>query len=247
MVECRPDSFVAGIWDGNFNASNFHLSQAFMGTGACLNGEGVIFATPNHLQESIYSIKHANKLYLSNSLAFILAYTGRELDVDYYHYEYELNSIFYGTKRCVRILKLNDGFCKMHRYCNIEIDPLLFVKETPKVEPTSFVDYADYIARIKDALKNFENATSPERMCRYGSVTTVSRGYDATATSALLHDLGCDTALTFNMPGKYIEDSGEEVAKYLGYTNIVTGNGSAYMENTALWEAESASSGDVDV
>lgn len=206
----------------------------------------MIFATPNHLQESIYSIRQGNKLYLSNSVAYILAFTGRELDADYYDYEFDLNSIFYGINRCVRKLKLDEGYLQMHRYCNIEIDMLLNVQETAKAEPTPFVDYADYKTRIKDVISGMlKNASDPERKCRYGSVTTISRGYDATATSALLHELGCNTALTFNKPGKYVEDSGEEVAKCLGYTNVVTGDGTAYIQNTALWEAESASSGDV--
>lgn len=248
MVECRPDSFVAGIWDGDFQTTDFCESHAFQGTGACLQklSGGITFATPNHLQESIYSIRIEHTLYLSNSVAFILAFTGRDLDADYYDYEYDLNSIFYGTKRCVRELKLNVGNLRMHRYCNIVIDESLNIEEIQKREPAPFVDYDDYKSRITDVINRMLiNASDEERKCKYRSVTTISRGYDATATSALVHDLGCDTALTFNEPGKYVEDSGEEVAKTLGYSMIVTGNGSAYMQNTGLWEAESASSGDV--
>lgn len=37
MVECRADSFVAGIWDGEFLTTDFCESLAFQGTGARLH------------------------------------------------------------------------------------------------------------------------------------------------------------------------------------------------------------------
>lgn len=109
-----------------------------------------------------------------------------------------------------------------------------------------FRTFEDYKMNLTETLRRIiENASDVKRKCQYNLVTTISRGYDASATSALVHDLGCDTALTFSFPEKYAYDSGVEIAKYLGYGNIIEGNGSAYMGNSALWEAESASCGDV--
>ncbi len=134
----------------------------------------------------------------------------------------------------------------MHRYCNLKVSGSLSWEELPKPAKVEISTFEDYKSKITEILRRIvDNASDANRKCQYKLITTISRGYDASATSALVHDLGCDTALTFSSPEKYVDDSGVEVARLLGYENIIEGNGSAYMSNTALWEAESASSGDV--
>lgn len=249
MVECHDQFFVSGAWNGNFLEADFVNASSFQGTGAQLvknERGGVIFATPNHLQESVYSIDKEDKCYFSNSVPFLLAYTNNELDKDYYGYEYDFNSIFFGSKRCVKKTKLKDGFLLMHRYCNIHVDSLLNISETSKNQSPKFASFEEYVEQMNIVLRDIiNNAQDKSRKCRYKLVTTISKGYDASAASALVHDLGCDTALTFSSPQKYKEDSGVDVAKCLEYKNIIEGNGTAYMSNKELWEAECSSCGDV--
>lgn len=94
MVECGECYFVSGVWDGAFEEGEFDTALSFQGTGGVLKDNSVTFATPNHLQESLYSLTQDNNFIISNSLPFLLAYTGQQLNPDYYDYEYDLNSIF---------------------------------------------------------------------------------------------------------------------------------------------------------
>ena len=246
MVECRDSFFVSGVWDGEFEKGEFDTALSFHGTGGILRDNSVIFVTPNHLQESLYSLVRNDEFVVSNSIPFLLAYTGHQLDVDYYGYEYDLNSIFFGRERCVKELKLKDALVHMHRYCNLRVSSNLSWEELPKPAKASFSTFEEYESKISETLSRIiDNASDAKRICQYNLVTTISRGYDASAASALVHDLGCNTALTFSAPEKYVSDSGVEIAKLLGYEKVIEGNGSAYMDNSAFWEAESASCGDV--
>ncbi len=246
MVECGERCFVSGVWDGAFEKGEFDTALSFHGTGGIIKDDSVTFATPNHLQESLYSLTQDDAFVISNSLPFLLAYTNNQLNKDYYDYEYDLNSIFFGSKRCVREFKLKDATIQMHRFCNLKVSRNLSWEELPKPAKIELRTFEDYKLKITETLQRIvDNASDAKRKCQYNLVTTISKGYDASATSALVHDLGCDTALTFSSPEKYVHDSGVEIAKVLGYNNIIEGNGRAYMDNTALWEAESASCGDV--
>lgn len=57
-VECSERFFVSGVWDGPFEKGEFDTALSFLGTGGILKEDSVIFATPNHLQESLYSLTH---------------------------------------------------------------------------------------------------------------------------------------------------------------------------------------------
>lgn len=111
QVECHENFFVAGVWDGDFEKGEFDTALSFHGTGAVLNDiNSVSFVTPTHLQESVYSFSEEKRLVLSNSIPFLLSYTDDELDADYYGYEYDLNSIFFGEKKCVKKLKTKKNY-----------------------------------------------------------------------------------------------------------------------------------------
>lgn len=106
----------------------------------------------------------------------------------------------------------------MHRYCNLKVSGSLSWEELPKPAKVEISTFEDYKSKITETLRRIvDNASDAKRKCQYKLVTTISRGYDASATSALVHDLGCDTALTFSSPEKYVDDSGVEVARLLGY------------------------------
>lgn len=247
QVECHENFFVAGVWDGDFEKGEFDTALSFHGTGAVLNDiNSVSFVTPTHLQESVYSFSEENRLVLSNSIPFLLSYTDDELDADYYGYEYDLNSIFFGKKKCVKKLKTKKTILNLHRYCNLVVNSDLSYEERSKGCELPFSTFDEYKSKMLEILgRIIQNASDAHRLTKYKLVTTISSGYDASAVSALVHEFGCNTALTFSSPEKYREDSGVEVAQYLGYTNVIEGDGEAYRQNTNLWEAESAAGGDV--
>ena len=76
-VECYENFFVSGVWDGEFEKGEFDTALSFHGTGgiALEDSDFVTFVTPNHLQESLYSLVENDEFLISNSLPFLLAYS----------------------------------------------------------------------------------------------------------------------------------------------------------------------------
>jgi len=90
-----------------------------------------------------------------------------------------------------------------------------------------------------------KNAQAPQRKVRYGLCSTISRGYDAPACAAIARELGCDLAVSFNHPEKYIQDCGVDIAFRLGYAKVVTKSAVEYLQNESLIEAEFMASGEL--
>lgn len=141
------------------------------------------------------------------------------------------NSIVKGLNGYKKLIPLKDGVGpNLHYYCNITLnyENEMFVKEKRDIGP--FKNYEDYERRLLKVFKKLIlNAQSPQRKTKYGLVTTISSGYDAAASAAIAKELGCNTAVTFDRPGKYTRDNGVGIAKVLGYKNIVTKNANDYL------------------
>ena len=248
-VETHENFFVEGAWDGVFCSAGFCDSTFFMGSGAIVlkSGGGALFATPTHTFERLYSISDDGMIYISNSLPFILYISGLELDPKYMNYEVDFNSILKGIKKYTRTLPLNkDKNIQLHYYCNLLLNKGRLT-EIPKSKIAPFKNYKDYENRLLKTLQRLvNNADSPWRKSvRYGLVTTISKGYDAAACAAIAFEVGCKKAVSFNMPQKYANDCGDDIAKKLGYEIIVTKNANSYLNNVSFVEAEFVSSGEL--
>ncbi len=246
-VECHPNFFVAGIWDGDFKNGNFIDTAYCAATGCVKNCKmgGVIFTTPDHLQEAVYLIKERDKLHISNSIPFILTCTNKEFEKNYYNYEDDFSSLIKGMNNYKREIPIKDDILFVFRYCHVEISPKLEISTSSKRRNYSFETYNEYATVITNTLLRLKNnAQSPNRNFHYGLISTISKGYDAAATSAIVKEIGCDEVLTFNKPQYYNNDNGKEIAEKLGYKHIYEGDASKYLENDQLWEAELFSDGD---
>ncbi len=248
-VECKDDFFVAGVWDGVFMDGDFDSTHFSCCTGGSVNKSksGVKFSTPNHLQDKIVSVLLSDVLYISNSVAFLLVVSECELDVNYPHYEEDFCNIIFGLHKAKTKTRLQDGkVLNMHFCCNVDVDNALTIIEEKKRSGLSFANFADYHTKVTQILEKLvSNATDKQRKIKYGMMSTISRGYDATFTSALVREVGCDKVLTFNRPEKYAPDCGTDIARLLGYENIEEGDGNLYLRNTGLLEAEACSSGEM--
>lgn len=250
-IETTTDFFVQGVWDGNYSDGDFANAHFSCCTGGCINANkkigGVIFSTPNHLLEAIYGVITDNCIYLSNSLAFVLVKSDSELDPNYPDYQLDMCSSLFGIKRQRSISPLMRGkHINYFRGCNIKIDRLLNIEIENKDSGLYFSDFQSYYHIVKKILSNlFKNAEDAHRHIKYNSLSTISRGYDAVASSVLAHQLGCNKVMTFNSPKKYSSDNGEEIAKRIGFTNIYLCDANKYFDNIDYVEAECISSGDV--
>lgn len=209
--------------------------------------EGVVFVTPNHLQEQLYSVKTKNFVCFSNSLAFLLERCCLSLDPNFFRYEEILCGGLFGVRSTLKNAPLLNGeTLRIFRCACVTVRSDLSVSECRKVSGLSFSGYQDYSETVRGVLRKIaENATDPAREHKYGMLSTISRGYDAVATSALAREIGCQTVLTFNAPESFRGDCGTEIAKMLGFEKIIEGDANLYKKNETFLEAEACASGDI--
>lgn len=221
-VETREDCFFEGAWDGPFEGYRFDQAGTFAGSGGRLADEGVLFAGPSHTYERLYSIRTGDELYVSNSLAFLLALSGERLDPNYPHYYLrflDYNRIGIRVKE-KRLRLAGPRVMELHDCCNLAILPNLTISRLEKPLGPPPADYDDYVSLLtRTAEQVFANAGDPGRRWAYRPVTSLSQGYDTTAVSALAAKAGCSEAISFrksNCIFGYEDDGGSRIAPYLG-------------------------------
>ena len=197
--------------------------------------------------EKLVSIRIDDTLYISNSVPFVLAVTKSKLDIDYFNYERDFSSIIKGLNHYTRSIPLaNNRSLNLYYYCNVMVDKNLNIESEPKQSQEPVKSFEQYYMELLTSVKAInENATASNRKQTYGLVSTISSGYDAAACSVVAKQIGCKKVLTFNAPEKYAIDSGEELAKKLGFTDIVTKNANTYLKREDYVEAEHVSSGEL--
>lgn len=248
-VVTSPSYFVAGVWDGDFQKGEFDTCTTPCCTGMKIDesssmGE-VNLITPNHLQETVFSIKVNDKLYLSNSLSFVLEVSGCELLTTYKQYVADMGSILYGLKsdKLVKYSPLAAGReLRYLRCCIATIDKKLNIKESIRNSGLTFNNFEDYKQKIQQILIDIKtNATDIHRKHPYGMICTISRGYDAPSACVFAASVGCDEVFTFcDKP----DDDGSKIAEILGYKKIYRVDSKQYIKNNKYLEAEALASGD---
>lgn len=249
-VECTDDFFVEGAWDGEFKDGLFTNANWFCGTGAEIKKNEIIFSTPSHVTYGLYMYKNNQTICISNSLYLLMALNGLEMDSEYAKYEIDFNSIRKGVdnyKRTIRTIKEGRVVeVNVIYYSNLVIDVEGNLNIERKQTSSTFVNYEDYYKRLVKSmvlLKN--NACNESRKKRYGVVTTISKGYDAPCCAVIGKKMGAITACTFEAKGKHENDCGFDIARKLGYTNIIVRNHNEYKNNKKMVEAEVVCTGEL--
>ena len=200
-METREDCFFEGAWDGPFEDYRFDQALTFAGSGGRLDGDGILFAAPSHTFEGLYSVRAGNELFVSNSLAFLLALSGERLDPKYPHYYLDfLNHNRVGIRVKKKRLRLaGPRFVEIHDCCNLAIQPdLTNIAGWRNLLGPPPRDYDDYVAFLsRTAEQVFANAGDPGPAHGPTVRSTLSQGYDTTAVSALAAKAGCREAVTF--------------------------------------------------
>lgn len=226
-VETGENFIVEGTWDGPFEETGFDKSQHFFGSGLKLTSEGLVAVPATSLVDRIFIGRAADSYYISNSLIEILARTESEL-VPGHNYKIQTDTIRKGFRSYItdypitsRILRKLDQFF----YNPVVITPDgVARKERPA--SLAFDDYDHYLSTIKADLQAISlNAGSNARRKQIELYTTVSKGYDSPAVSALVADLPIVTAFTSKTATSPVlgffykplnDDDGTQIARTLG-------------------------------
>lgn len=197
-VETGDEYIVEGVWDGPFEDTHFDKSQHFFGSGLKLTPEGLVAVPATSLVDRIFVGRAADSYYISNSLIEILARTESELVPDH-NYKIQTDTIRKGFRNYItaypiasQTLQSLDQFF----YNPVVITPEgLSIKERPA--SLVFEDYDHYLSTIKADLQTISlNAGSKARRKKIDLYTTISKGYDSPAVSALVADLPIVKAFT---------------------------------------------------
>jgi len=222
-VETRNDCFFEGAWDGPFEAYRFDQAVMLVGSGGRIVDEAILFASPGHMGDRLFSLSMENKLYVSNSFVFLLTKAGEELDINYPNYFLDFLSYYQSgiriTEKRIPIQGRRNVY--LHDCCNILVKSDLTISRIEKNQSDPPLNFNDYVVFLERTIsKIFENASHPARNQIYRPVTTISQGYDSTAASVLAGRAGCREAVTFRKSlsddGHYVDDGGTVIAGYLG-------------------------------
>jgi hypothetical protein len=218
-VETSVDGFFEGAWSGELSDKGF--DEAFMtGTGGKTCREGILLATPNHTLDRINVLRKADDLYVSNSMAYLLAISGEDLNPYFPFYDSCISSIKFGLKGYERTITTNSGVQVRFFYaCNVIVSPDLAWNAMPKKSSPRFDNFKDYRSHLDNTIERIaRNANEPRRNVRYIPLATVSRGYDSPAAMVLAKAAGCREAFTFRVSRGALteEDCGTVIASHVG-------------------------------
>ncbi len=259
-VEVRDDGFFEGAWAGRAETFDITTAPDVFGSGGRITGDDLIIVTPSHTLERVQFIQRRDETLISNSLVFLLATAGAELDPHHAAYASDFTRIvYYGiaafdTAIPLRLSRLpkNDveGGSEAHLIClkNICLRRDGRIDFVEKPATPRFETFDEYVALLGDVLqKTVVNAASPHRKTRYSPLASVSTGYDSPAVAVLARRAGCEKAVTFTharADGKSSaeSDSGKPIADVLRY-QLKEFDREAYRNINSFPEAEFLATG----
>lgn len=226
-VEARADFFVEGIWNAPFSEGGFDHCESFFGSGAVRRGTEFVFVPSSTTVDYLYYQADAGRIRCSNSLSFLLAAIGDELEISEPRLGSINDSIMLGIDRYERDIPTRRGKVRRLMHHNLVVLDGS-AREEPKPRPPGFSDYAQYRAYLDGNLRGMlANAKDRDRRTPLRILTTQSIGYDSTAINATARNYGIDLALTVAEPKERLgyyggtrsrpeSDSGEAICGVLG-------------------------------
>lgn len=230
-VECMKDWMVEGVWDGNFEDGNFHRSENFFGSGLRIENDTVHFVPSTSLTDRLFLASDNDKIYVSNSLVLILTKTGARLDENH-DYKKESLPFINGFNSYDKSFKVIHH--RMDKIYQVFFSNILINKDrieyVDKKCTSGIFSFSQYIGFIENFLKNLQiNFNSKNRKNKIFPITTISQGYDSTAVSSLVKNIGVSTCFTghyidrpfpLNRLQKRLRDDGSAAAIDLGLKAI---------------------------
>lgn len=224
-VELGASYFYEGCWNGDPLVPTFWDSYSFMGSGAFVGDEEVVFATPCHTTEPLYSLRIGEEYSVSNSIPLLLEQSGCTLDTNYLEYESDILSISDGIRSYIRTIPINRdrqvSAVNIHYYCNIHVSVGRDIEVISKPECSGFDDFTAYRSFLTRELEGIgANALDPRRKHSYPPIVFCSTGYDSSVCAVLGKQIGCDEAVVFESKKGQRKDSGKDIVQALGYGTI---------------------------
>ena len=199
-VECHDTWMVEGVWDGAFAEGNFHHSENFFGSGIRIEEDNVIFVASSTAIDRLLYCEYNDTFFISNSLVLLLAATGARLDQNHdYHPEIRAVAISrnpYDRRFRISHPEIESFFQVFHENIIYSHDGLSFEYRYKRRGITSYEQYVAMFMEMLGKLK--ENYESNQRRFPIQAFSTLSQGYDSTAVSSLVRQIGVKKVFSAN-------------------------------------------------
>ena len=220
-VDVAEDFFVEGAWNGNFSSGGFSESEVFLGSGAIIRKENVLFCPTTHSMDRLCSLRTNDTLFVSNSLIYLLEASGKWFDRTEWRYEYWFMSYLHGLDRAMTQFLVDSSVLKFHYCTPFTVNHALEIQTKNRPDLPRFRSYNDYVGTLRTWIRALaENAADAKRSMRFSPLTTISSGYDSLACAVLAEEIGCTEAVNIRdsrpVSGKSRDDSSDDIAKVLG-------------------------------
>jgi hypothetical protein len=226
---CRSETaFFEGAWPGSVAAMDFAEKADAFGSGGVLTDQGWTIVPPSHTLESVFTCSEGAKVFVSNSLPFLLAHRGDALDPAFLDYHRVFFDILGGIEHSpIRFPSIRAKEIRGYFFENLMIGRDLEIVVRRKPQAPHFKAFADYRAHLAAVVEaTLDNARDSNRPNPYRPLATISQGYDSPAVAALAREAGCREAVTHGHArrafGIVDSDSGEAIAQALDMAITVT-------------------------
>jgi hypothetical protein len=230
-VEIQERFFVEGTWNDLFQEGDFASTDCIFGSGGIIDKNGIIFVSSASTTDYLYYKNTDDRVFVSNSLPFLLSHTDDLLDPTFLGYHRINESITEGINKYIHEIPTLHGAIRRLMYRNLIVSTER-VTETEKDMPPRFECYGDYYKYI---VANYEmitkNIRDSARMHKMEIFSTQSKGYDTTAVNAIAAKYGVDKVFTVSKgkgagyfatkdEGAQVNDDGTEICSTLGLNCI---------------------------
>src|SRR5262245_16518056 len=216
-VECRDAWFCEAVWDGAYEPGDFDSTDLVFGSGGRARGDHVMFVSSGTTVDRLQALAHEGGLWISNSLACLLAATDAAVDPVSPHYYEHLGSIVGGLRKYERRLEVSVGVVQFTYFNNLKWNGTAFVEAEKPNETRDFTTFGAYRDFLSSSLSRIiENLSANGRQHPYRLLGTVSSGYDSPTVAVLAHSYGLRQAISFTEARGGMPDDGRPIADRLG-------------------------------
>jgi hypothetical protein len=222
QVETADTWFAEAAWVGDFGSGDFDETDIVAGSGGRLRGNRITFVSAGSTVDRLQSFETPGGVFVSNSLACLLAAANAEIDEASGRYFWIFRSIVAGTRKYRRSFPTSRGAVQLTYFDNLVWDgERLAVTAKPGLG-RDFSCFDRYSAFLRESMAALAaNAGDKGRAHPYKLLSTASSGYDSSTVTVLAKEVGVTRVLCFDQARRGLEDSGEPLARFLGLEPIV--------------------------
>lgn len=223
-VENAGEWFCEAVWDGPFEDADFDTTDIVFGSGGRVRGGKITFVCSASTVDRLQYALTPRGLFVSNSLACLLAAGKGALNPRYHRYYQDFRTITHGIEHYKRTLLTSCETVNLLYYDNLEWDGRHVTEIGKPRVVRNFRNFDTYCSFLRSSIQSLSrNMTSENRRHSYRMLGTLSTGYDSPTVTVLAEEHGLEEVVSFDAAGTGEYDSGREIAEILGIKCLVVG------------------------